>query len=155
MNFTPQNRSFDNLTQDGSADFNGLGEPGSKSTEPDSKSTEQDSRPVSKCNEADEDRERKNIRVSYERGWLDGIRGERPKIIANNVRDGEVGEASLRLSDSQISFVKECKLAHVILSYEWQINTFFNGKPARVLNVPKQRGFLCGKVLGGWFCKQI
>lgn len=147
MNLTPQNRSFNNLTHDESADFNGLRE-----REPD---PDPDTKSISKCTEDDENRERRKIRASYEAGWLDGIRGERPKVIAGIVRDGEVAEAALRTSDPQISFFEECRVAHVAVRYEWQVNTFFNGRPARVLNLPKQRRYICGKVLGGWFCKQI
>lgn len=142
MNLTPQNRSFNNLTQDGSADFTGLSEPDTKST--------------SKCNEADENRERKNIRTAYEAGWLNSIRDERLKVIARNVRDGEVAEATIvGPLGLQIDLFEECRVAHVTLRYEWQINTFSNGRPARALNIPKQRRLICGKVLGGWFCKQI
>ena len=141
MNFTPQNHSFNGLTQNGSADFSGLREPDTKS--------------ISKCNEADENRERKNIRDFYEGRWLNSIRDERLKIIANIVHDGEVAEATLRPLEAEISFFEECKGAYVTVRYGWQINTFFNGKPARVLNVPKQRRFICGKIMGGWFCKSI
>lgn len=141
MTFTPLSRSFNNLTQDGSADFNSFGEP--------------DTKAVSKCTEADESRERKNIRARYEAGWLNSIKDERPKIIAGNLRDGEVAEATPGLLEPQIILIEECKVAQITVRYIWQINTFFNGRPARVLNVPRQRRFICGKVLGGWFCKQI
>lgn len=144
MKFTPGSRSFDNLTQDISADFAGVGERESK---PDS-----DSKPASVC---DENRERKNLLARYEAGWHDNIKGERPSIIAGNVRDGEIAEATLGPLDTQISFFEECKAASVTVRYVWQINKFYKGEPAKALNVPKRRRFLCGKILGGWFCKSI
>jgi hypothetical protein len=152
MKFTPGNRSFDNLAQDVSADFAGLGERESK---PDSDSKpDTDSKPVSECTEVDQSRERRNIVAKYEARWQENITGERQRIIADNVRDGEIGEATLGPLEPQISFFGECKGASVTVTYVWKINIFRNGKPARVLNVPKRRSFLCG-MLGGWRCQSI
>lgn len=144
MNFTPLNRSFNNLTQDGVADFVGLGE-----RDP---TPVHDSKPASECTEADEGRERQIIMATYEAGWRRNIERERRKVIAENTRDGEVAEANLGQVQPQITFFKECKGATATVRYVWQINTFYNGKPARVLNVPRQRTSICGKMRGGWFC---
>lgn len=142
-NFKPFNRSFDNLMQDGSADFNGDGE---REREP-----ERDTKPESKCTEADQDRERKIIIDSYSAVWRASVERDRQKIIRENSRDGEEAEATLVPREALFVFVKECKGATVIYKYVWQIRA---GTPAapRNLNVSKQRISACGKMLGRWFC---
>jgi hypothetical protein len=146
MKFTPGSRSFDNLAQDVSADFVGLGEREVKIIS--------DSKPASQCTEVDQSRERKNIIARYGAGWQENIKGERRSIIAGIVRDGEIAEATAGLLEPQINFFEECKGAYVTIRYAWQINTFFNGRPARTLTVPKQRKLLCGKApVVGWLCK--
>lgn len=137
MNFTPLIRSFNNLTRDSSADFIGVGELDSKS--------------ISECTEADESRERRNIIAMYDARWTRNIESERRRIIAANVRDGESAEAVFGRLEPQIIFFKECKVAYVTIRYVWQIHTFFNGRPTRVLNVPKQGRLICTK-MGGWLC---
>ncbi|HEY6802432.1 MAG TPA: carboxypeptidase regulatory-like domain-containing protein [Pyrinomonadaceae bacterium] len=141
INFTPLNHPFNNLTQDGSADFAGPGQ--------------DDTKPPSKCTDADESRERNNIKAMQAR-WVENIssEGERLKVTAANLRQGETAEATLVSFESQIG-IEECKVAYVTLRYQWRLDIFFNSRPARVLNVPGQRRFVCGKALGGWFCKSI
>jgi hypothetical protein len=144
MNFTPGSRSFTNLTQDGLADFTGVGERDPKIVS--------DSNPVSECTEADEYRERRNIIATYGPRWLKNIEGERPRIIAEIVRDGERAEAALGRLETQISFLDECKVGQVTISYRWQVNALLPGKPARALNVPGQRRFFCRRTMLGWVC---
>lgn len=142
-NFKPFNRSFDNLTQDGSADFVGDGE---REREP-----ERDSKPESKCTEADEGRERKIIIDTYSAPWRESAERERQKVIRENIRDGERAEATLVPRELHIVFFKECKVATVTYKYVWQIKA---GPPAapRDLNISNQRTSACGKMLGRWFC---
>lgn len=139
-NFKPFNRSFDNLTQDGSADFTGDGE------------RERDSKPESKCTEADEGRERKIIIDTYSAALRESVERERRKVIAENIRDGEKAEATLVPRESQIVFFKECKAATITYKYVWQITAGQPQEPPRNLNVSKQRTAICGKMLGRWFC---
>ena len=146
-NFKPFNRSFDNLTQDGSADFNGDGE---REREPE---REKDSKPESKCTEADEARERKIIIDSYSAALRASVERDRQKVIRENTRDGEEAEAILVPRDTQIVFFKECKAATVVYKYVWQIKIAANAlRLPRELNVSKQRISACGKMLGRWFC---
>ncbi len=152
MNFTPGSRSFSNLMQDASADFTGLTEPEPKPDFiPDFKL---DVRPAPQCTQADESRERRNIIARYGIGWEESIKGERQKVIAANVREGEEAEATLGPLESQIGF-SECKVAYVAVRYVWRINIYTNGRAARVLNVPRQRRWICGKVMGGWTCRAM
>ncbi|HKV37118.1 MAG TPA: SdrD B-like domain-containing protein [Pyrinomonadaceae bacterium] len=144
-NFKPFNRSFDNLTQDGSADFNGDGE---RVREP-----ERDSKPESKCTEADESRESKIIIDTYGAAWRESVERDRQKVIRENTRDGEEAEAILVPREPYIVFVKECKAATVFYKYVWQIKVTANAQRLpRELNVSKQRTSGCGKMLGRWYC---
>lgn len=145
-NFKPFNRSFDNLTQDGSADFAGDGE-----REPE-REPERDSKPESKCTRDDVDRDRKIIIDMYSARWRESVERERRKVIAESARDGLTAEATLVPQEPQIMFVKECKAATVTYKYIWKIKVFDAATPVRDLNVPKQRIFGCGKMLGRWFC---
>lgn len=134
--FKPLNRSFDNLTQDGSADFIGDGE--------------RDTKPTAECTEADEGRERKIIIDTYSVAWRESVERERPKILAEEIR-GEIAKATLVPQEPQIRFFKECKAATVTYKYTWQIKTV-NATGVRDLNVSKQRTSICGKMVGRWFC---
>ncbi|HXQ69040.1 MAG TPA: carboxypeptidase-like regulatory domain-containing protein [Pyrinomonadaceae bacterium] len=140
-NFKPFNRSFDNLAQDGAADFFGDGE------------RERDLKPESKCTEADEGRERKIIIDTYSAAWRESAERERQKVIRENTRDGEKAEATLVPREIHIVFFKECKAATVTYKYVWQIKTAVDlrGLP-REINVSRQRTSVCGKMLGRWFC---
>lgn len=145
-NFKPFNRSFDNLTQDGWADFNGDGE---RVREPE---RERDSQPESKCTRDDIDSDRKIIIDMYSAAWRASVERERRKVIAENARDGLTAEATLVPQESQVMFVKECKAATVTYKYIWKIKVFDAATPVRDLNVSKQRTIICGKMLGRWFC---
>jgi hypothetical protein len=150
MNFTPLSRSFNNLTQDGMADFNGVGERPKIVSDPKPGS---DSKTVSECTEADESRERSNIIATYGPRWSKAIESERPRIIAEIVRDGEVAEATSGRLQAQVSFLQECKVAYVTIRYIWQVRTFNQGRPARALNIPRQQRLFCGRIIGGWLCR--
>jgi hypothetical protein len=148
-NFKPFNRSFDNLTQNGSADFSGDGEP-ERETE---RERERDKQPESKCTEADEDRERKIIIATYSAAWRASVERERQKVIRENTREGEEAEATLVPREVQIVFVKECKAATAFYKYVWQIKIAANAvRLPKEINVSKQRASGCGKMLGRWFC---
>ena len=138
--FKPLNRFFDNLTQDGSADFAGAGQ------------ITKDAEPPAKCTEVDEGRERKIIVDTYSARWRQNVERERQKIIAENTRNGLRGEATLVPREAQVMFVKECKAATVTYKYTWQIKVFDAATPVKDLNVSRQRIFGCGKMLGRWFC---
>ncbi|HEY0729828.1 MAG TPA: carboxypeptidase-like regulatory domain-containing protein [Pyrinomonadaceae bacterium] len=134
--FKPLHRSFDNLTHDGSADFNGDGK--------------RDSEPPVKC---DEGRERQIIIDTYSARWRESVERERQKVIAENTRDGERAEATLVPQESQFQFFKECKAATVTANFTWQIKASRPQAPARDLNVSRQQTHLCGKMLGKWNCR--
>lgn len=133
--FKPLNRSFDNLTQDGSADFAG--------------DNKRESEPPVKC---DEGHERKIIVDTHSARWRQSVERERQKVIAENTRNGLMGEATLVPQEAQVMFVKECKAATVTYKYTWQIKVFDAATPVKDLNVSRQRIFGCGKMLGRWFC---
>jgi hypothetical protein len=133
--FKPLNRSFDNLTQDGSADFAG--------------NVQRDQEPPVKC---DESRERQIIKETYSGRWRESVERERQKVIAENTRDGERGEATLVPREPQIFLLNNCKAATVIYKYTWQIKATHPHAPSRDLNVSRQRTILCGKMLGRWMC---
>jgi hypothetical protein len=141
MKFTPAARSFDNLRQNGSADFVGFGEREPKSI------SEHDLKPPAECTEADEGRERQVVIAILRRT----LQRERDAIIAQNVRERKFARATLGAVEPQISFFNKCKVASGPVSYVWQIQTT-EPPPPRVLSVSKQRTFFCRKVLGGWFC---
>ena len=143
-NFKPLNRSFDNLAQDGSADFTGI-------SERESKPDVVDEQPA-KCTEADEARERNIIVNMYGARWRQSIEGERRKVIAENSREDDEGEATLAPRDLQIIFFKECKAAAVTLKYVWQIKVVSPRAEKRDVIVPRQRIIGCGKVFGKWLC---
>lgn len=147
-NFKPFNRSFDNLTHDGSADFSGDGE---RDREPE-RDRERDSKPEAKCTRDDVDRDRKIIIDMFSAAWRASVERERRKVIAENARDGLTAEATLVPQEPQVIFVKECKAATVTYKYIWKIKVFDAATPVRDLNVPKQRTSVCGKMLGRWFC---
>ena len=132
--FKPLHRSFDNLTHDGSADFNG--------------DVNHDSEPPVKC---DEGRERQNIIDAYSGRWRESVERERQKVIAENTRDGERGEATLIPHEPLILFFKECKGAAVTYKYTWRIK-IADARGFRDRNVSGQRILPCGKMLGKWRC---
>jgi hypothetical protein len=149
MKFTPASRSFNNLRQNGSADFVGFGEREPKSI------SEHDPKSPAECTEADEARERQVVIAVLRRT----LQGERDAIIAENVRERKFARAILGPVEPQISFSNKCKVASGLVRYMWQIQTTEQqpqqpGQPQpRVLTVKKRLMFFCGKVPGGWLCK--
>jgi hypothetical protein len=158
MKFTPASRFFDNLRQNGSADFTGFGERDPKSI------SENDPNPPAECTEADEGSERQVVIAVLRRT----LQGEREAIIAQNVRERKFARAILGRVEAQISFSNKCKVASGLVSYVWQIQTTEQPpqppeqppqppeqppQPPRVLYVRKRLMFFCGKVPRGWFCK--
>ena len=141
-NFKPLNRSFDNLAQDGSADFTGISERDSKPDGPDEQ--------PAKCTEGDEARERKIIVETYSARWRESAERERQKILTED-QQGVIAETVLVPHEPQIQFFKDCKAATVIYKYTWRIRTA-NAIGFKERNVPRQRIIGCVKVLGRWMC---
>lgn len=132
--FKPLNRSFDNLTQDGWADF--------------AADAKRDSEPPAKC---DENRERQIIIGTYGAQWRESAERERQKIIAENTRNGERAEATLIPHEPLILFFKECKGAAVTYKFTWQIK-IIDARGFTDRTVSRQRILGCGKMLGKWLC---
>ena len=145
----PLNRSFDNLTQNGSADFNGTRE---REPDPSKPTEEEKEKEKEKCTRDDLDRDRKIIVEMYSARWRESVERERSKLIAENAREGLRAEATLIPQEPQVLFVKPCKFATVIYKYIWKIKVFDAATPVRDLNVPRQRIIGCGKMLGRWSC---
>ena len=147
VNLTPLSRSFTNLTQDQSANFSGV----RKDDSPPGPAKD-DSPPPPKCSDDDKSFEGKTIGERLSATWRKKIEGERARIIAENVRDGEAGEASLSPIEYQSAFPRGCKVAVITLTYTWLIKTSSPVIPARTLRVPKRKLFACSKVFGSWVC---
>jgi hypothetical protein len=137
MNFRPRDRSINNLTQDGWADF---------------------ALPAPECSEADKDHEDQIIRGNLRRI----IQGERENIIKENVPDRAVEkEAVLREIEFQVTFLIPCKSAAISARYEWQVSYYPSQQGDYVAGaqrkketktVPRRRTFGCAKILG-WLCR--
>jgi hypothetical protein len=134
MNFTPSSRSFNNLRQDETAHFSGLGQ--------------DDSTPPQACSDADKSQEGKAISDRLSAGWRKKIEGERARVMPVGV----AAEASLSPIEYQSAFPRGCKVALVTLTYEWRLKTSSPTEPAKILRVPKTKSFGCVKVFGSWSC---
>jgi Carboxypeptidase regulatory-like domain len=140
VNLTPLSRSFNNLAQDESANFSGVGK--DESPPP----------PPQECSDDDKSNEGKMIYDRLSAGWRKKIEDERARIVVENVRPGVEGEASLSRIEYQSTFPRGCKMAFVTLTYAWLIKTGSPVAPAKTVRVPKQKPFACYKVFGLWRC---
>jgi hypothetical protein len=142
VNLTPPNHAFNNLAQDESANFSGVG-----------KVDPPPPPPSEECSDDDKRLAGKSILDTFSAGWRKKIEQERAKIIADNAKNGVQGEASLTQIDYQSVFPKGCKLAVVTLTYTWLIKTNASAVALpRTTSVPKRKVFPCSKFLGLWAC---
>lgn len=108
--------------------------------------------PSPECSDADASRIRTTIFNRFTGAWQQAIEGERNQIVARYAVPGvPPPEASLGEVGYDLIFVKPCKAAVVRATYTWQVRTNLNGT-VRSVNVPREKRFACGKVLGAWFC---
>jgi Carboxypeptidase regulatory-like domain len=138
VNLTPLSRSFNNLAQDESANFSGVGK--------------DDWPPPQECSDDDKNNEGKTIRDRLSAGWRKKIEDERARIIAENVRPGMEGEPGLSPIEYQSAFPRGCKMAVVTLTYAWLFKTGSPVAPAKTVRVQKQKTFACYKAFGLWRC---
>lgn len=134
INFTPPSRSVNNLTQDESAHFSGLGK--------------HDPTPTQECTDADKSRESKTIIGRFGGMWRRNIEGDRRKIIAQSVPAGvENAEATLGPIEYQSTVFNRCTAGVVTAMYVWQVTS-----PVKTIRVPKEKRFTCVKIGGLWLC---
>jgi hypothetical protein len=108
--------------------------------------------PAPVCTDADQSREREIVIRSFGWMWRRRIEGERRRVIAENMPDGvEHAEAQLGAIEYTAVFLKACTAGVVIARYVWQIRANVNER-VRVMNVPREKRFACGKIRGVWLC---
>ena len=141
VELTPQNRSFNNLTHDESANFSGVGKVDSPPPPP----------PPQGCSDDDKRNESSAISDRLSAGWRIKIENERARVIAESVPDGMKGEARPTEFEYHSVFPRGCKMAVVTLTYDWLISMSSPVARTKTLRLPKQKVFPCYKAFG-WTC---
>jgi hypothetical protein len=148
INLAPTNRSFSNLTQDGSADFSGVVKHVKTDDKPDDKT------PTEECTDDDRSREKEALLRRFSGGWRRVFLSEEPKIIAENVPKGDTRPVEAKASLGQVEYevrFQGCKPRAAMATYEWQVQWNVNGK-IKTVSVRKRK--ICGRVIGGlWVCR--
>jgi hypothetical protein len=148
INFTPTNRSFSNLTQDGSADFSGV----VKHVKTDDKTD--DKTPPEECTDDYRSRERDALLRRFSASWRRDFLSEEPKIIAENVPKGDIRPVEAKASLGQVEYevlFQGCKPRAAMATYEWQVQWNVNGT-IKTVSVRKRK--ICGRVIGSlWVCR--
>jgi hypothetical protein len=144
--FTPTSRSFNNLAQDESAHFSGVGTP--------------DSTPIEVCTDDDRARERDALINRYGANWQRSIESEKPRIIAQSIKAQNLpagvepntveATATLGRINYEVSFLK-CTPRLVTARYEWKVSMYVRAVGTRVEVVPRKK--TCVRAFAGvWIC---
>lgn len=147
MNFTPNSRSFTNLTQDGSADFSALVQHDPPPPPPPP--------PTEECTDAVRSDEKNALIKRFGATWRRSFESEEPRVIAESVKGIEGKPVELKATlgpiEYEVTFLKGCTPRVVTATYEWQVSMNLNGR-IKTVTVPKRK--ICGKVIGGlWLCR--
>ena len=141
INFTPNSRSFNNLTQDESANFVG----------PIEREVTLTPTPPPECSATDKERIGASLIGRFGDVWRRNIGRERSRIIVEALNmDVKNADATLGPIEFQPTLTT-CSAALITARYAWQVKADLP-QGLKVVNVPRVKRFTCGKVLNTWLC---
>ncbi len=149
--FTPTNRSFQNLTQDETANFTGVTE---VTTVPEEeKYKDKDKDPVEECTESEKASKKEAFLKKYGVAWEAGFDSEKPVVIAEaksrNLPGAEPQQLEATATRGPIRYdtlsFNGCAPRLLTATYEWQVILHFHGT-TKIVAVRKQK--TCVKKFG-------